>query len=95
MEKNVPSSLPVIKNYDISVHALATNECHELASRFEEKARQVLIGMMELYEKSVSDIQRYVQWPEINFEEEHIVTFSFFQELEDRYEKIKEEVQEK
>ena len=27
MEKNVPSSLPVIKNYDISVHTLATSEC--------------------------------------------------------------------
>ena len=27
IEKNVPSSLPVIKSYDISVHTLATIEC--------------------------------------------------------------------
>ena len=26
-EKNVSSSLPVIKSYDISVHTLATTEC--------------------------------------------------------------------
>ena len=26
-EKNVPSSLPVIKSYDISAHTLATTEC--------------------------------------------------------------------
>ena len=26
-EKNVPSSLPIIKSYDISVHTLATTEC--------------------------------------------------------------------
>ena len=39
IEKNVPSSLPVIKTYDISLHTLATSECQELTSRFEEKAR--------------------------------------------------------
>ena len=89
---NVPSSLPVIKTYDIS---LATSECQELAFRFEEKARQNLAGMMELYEKSIYDVQRYIQWPEINFGDEHPVSFSFFQELEERYEKIKGEVQAK
>ena len=51
MEKNVPSSLPVIKTYDISLHTLDTSECQELASRLEERARQNLAGMMELYEK--------------------------------------------
>ena len=51
--------------------------------------------MMDLYEKSIYDIQRYIQWPEINFEDEHLVPFSFFQKLEDRYEKIKVEVQAK
>ena len=51
--------------------------------------------MMELYEKSIYDIQRYIQWPEINFEDEHPVPFAFFQELDDRYEKIKAEVQAK
>ena len=36
MEKNVPSSLPAIKAYDIRLHTLTTNECQELASKFEE-----------------------------------------------------------
>ena len=39
IEKNVPSSLPVIKTYDIILHTLATSECQELGSRFEERAR--------------------------------------------------------
>ena len=56
IEKNVPSSLLVIKSYDISLHTLATSECQELASIFEENARQNLAGMMELYEKSIFDI---------------------------------------
>ena len=51
--------------------------------------------MMELYEKSIYDIQRYIQWLEINFEDEHPVSFAFFQELEDKYEMIKAEVQAK
>ena len=46
-EKNVPSSLLVIKSYDISVHTLATIECQDLASIFEENARQNLVGMMD------------------------------------------------
>jgi hypothetical protein len=95
IENNVPSSHLVVKSYDISLHTLATTKCQELASRFEQKARQNLVGMMELYEKSIYDIQRYVQWPEINFEDEHPVTFSFFQEIKDIYEKVKEEVQAK
>ena len=95
IENNVPSSLPVIKSYDIILHTLTTSECQELASRFEENAKQNLAKMMELYEKSIYDIQRYIQWPEINFEEEHPVPFSFFQKLEDIYEKIKADVQAK
>ena len=39
MEKSVPSGLLEIKAYDISLHTLATNECQELASKFEERAR--------------------------------------------------------
>jgi hypothetical protein len=39
MEKNVPSSLPVIKIYDISLHTLATTQCQDSTSRFEENAR--------------------------------------------------------
>jgi hypothetical protein len=42
MEKNVPSSLPVVKSYDIRLHTLSTNECQELASKFEEKGGRVL-----------------------------------------------------
>ena len=34
MEKNVPTSLPVIKSYGIKVHTLATIECQDLAYRF-------------------------------------------------------------
>ena len=78
MEKNVHSSLLVSKNYDNSVHTLATNECQELTSRFEENARINLAGMMDLYEKSIYDIQRYIQWPEINFKDEHSAPFAFF-----------------
>ena len=60
MEKNVPSILLVIKSYDISLHALATTECQDLASRFKENARQNLVGMMDLYDKSIYYIQRYI-----------------------------------
>ena len=59
-ENNFPSSLPVIKSYDISVRALATTKCQDLASRFEENARQNIAGMMDLYEKYIYDIQRYI-----------------------------------
>ena len=60
MEKNVPNRLPVIKSYDISLHALDTVECQDLASRFEENARQNLARTMDLYKKSIYDIQRYI-----------------------------------
>ena len=79
VEKNVPSSFPVIKTYDISLHTLDTSECQEIASKFEERVRQNLEGTMELYEKSIYSIQRYIQWPEINFKDEHLVSFAFFQ----------------
>ena len=49
-EKNIPTSLPVIKSYDINVHALATTEYQDLASRFKENAQKDLSGMMDLYE---------------------------------------------
>ena len=80
IEKNVPSSLLVTKTYDINLHTLATSECQELAFRFEERARQNLAGMMELYEKSIYDIQRYIQRHEINFKDAHPIYFSFFQD---------------
>ena len=50
---------------------------------------------MELYKKSIYDVQRYIQWPHIKFEDEHLVSFPFFQELEDIYERVKAEVQAK
>jgi hypothetical protein len=95
MEKNLTSSLPTIKNYDIRLHTLATNECQELASKFEVKGRQSLAGIMDVYDKSIYDTQRYIQWPEINFRDEHPISFAFFQELEYKYEMTKVEVQEK
>ena len=69
LKKDIPSSLPSVKSYDITVYTMATEECQDLASRFEENARKDIAGMMDLYEKNTYDIQRYVQWPEINFKE--------------------------
>ena len=89
MEKNVPSSLPAVKAYDIRLHTLATNECQEIASKFKEKARQSPTGMLDVYDKSLYDVQRYLKWAEINFRDEHPISFSFFQEIEDKYEMTK------
>ena len=55
-EKNIPSSLPLVKSYDITVYSMAIEECQDLATRFEENARKYLVGMMGLYEKSTYDI---------------------------------------
>ena len=49
--------------------------------------------MMDVYEKSIYDVQRYIQWPENNFRDEHPVPFAFFQEIKDKYEMTKVEVQ--
>ena len=95
MEKSVPSSLLVVKSYDIRLHTLATNECQELASKFKERVRQSLARMMDVYDKSIKYVQIYHQWPKINFIDEHPISFSFFQEIEDKYEMTKVEVQEK
>ena len=65
-EKDIPSSLPSVKSYDITIYSMDTKECQDLASRFEENVRKDLGRMMDLYEKSTYYIQRYVQWPEIN-----------------------------
>ena len=56
MEKSVPSGLLEIKSYDIKLDTLATNECQELDSMFEERARQSLARMMKVYDKSIKDI---------------------------------------
>ena len=92
-EKDIPSSLPLVKGYDIIVYSMATEECQDLASRFEENSRKDLAGMMDLYEKSTYDIQRYVQWPETNFEEDHLVPITIFEQIEKDFEKVKAEVQ--
>ena len=88
-------SLPTIKYYDIRLHTLVTNECQELASKFEEKLRKSLVEMMYVYYKSTYDVQRYIQWSEINFRDKHPISFDFFQELEYKYQMNKAEVQEK
>lgn len=92
-EKNIPSSLPMIKSYYITVHSMALMECQDLASRFKENARKDLAGMMDIYEKSTYDIQRYIQWPKINFKDEHPVPYALFKQLKDSFERIKVEVQ--
>ena len=92
MEKSVPSGLPTIKDYDIRLHTLATNECQEMASKFEERAKQSLAGMMDAYDKPIQDNQRYLQWPKIHFRDEHSIAFVFFQKLEDTYEVVKAKV---
>ena len=51
--------------------------------------------MMDLYEKSIYDIQTYIHWTKINFEDEHPVAYALFKQLEDSHEKIKAEVQAK
>ena len=48
-----------LKSYDIIVHTMAMEDCQDLASRFEENARKDLAGVMDLYEKTTYDIQRY------------------------------------
>ena len=42
------------------LYTLATNEFQELASKFEEKVRQSLAGMMDVYEKLIYDVQIYL-----------------------------------
>ena len=56
-EKNIPSSLPSVKSYDITVYSMATEECQDLDSWFEENSRKDLARMMDLYEKTTYDIQ--------------------------------------
>ena len=47
---------------------------------------------MDAYGKSVQDVQKYLQWPEINFRDEHPIPFDLFQKLEDIYEVFKAKV---
>ena len=43
--------------------------------------------MMYLYEKVTYDIQRYIQWLEISFEDEHLVPYVLFTQIEDNLDK--------
>ena len=95
MDKKVPSSVLAAKAYDIRLHTLDTNECQELAYKFEEKVKQILAITMDVYDKLVYEVQIYLQLPEINFRDEHPISFSFFQDLKDKYEMTKAKVQEK
>ena len=51
--------------------------------------------MMDVYDKSIYDVQRYLQWSKINFIDEHPISFAFFQEIEEKCEMTKEEVRAK
>ena len=51
--------------------------------------------MMNVYDESVQDIQMYIKWTEINFQDEHPIPFYFFQKLEYAYQVVKGEVQSK
>ena len=86
-KRDIPNSLPSIKSCDITVYSMAMEECQDLASRFEENARKDLVGMMDLCEKTTYDIQRYIKWPEINFEEDHPVPITLFKEIKKRLRK--------
>jgi hypothetical protein len=43
---------------------------------------------MDVYEKSIYDVQIYLQWPEINLRDEHPISFASFHDIEDKYEMI-------
>ena len=94
-KRDIPNSLPSVKSYDITVYSMPMEECQDLSSQFEENARKDLARMMDLYENTTYHIQRYIQWPEINFEENHLVPITVFKEIEKDFESVKVEVQER
>lgn len=77
-EKNVPSDMSMIKSYDIILHTLATNECQELVSKFEERFKQSIAGIMQVYIDNVQDMHEDIQWLEIDLKCEQSVPFYFF-----------------
>ena len=95
LEKNVLDGLPTLKSYDIRLHTLATHEGRQLASKFEEKVKQSIDGIMKLYTSNIQEMQKNVQLPEIDLQQDQPITFSFFQKIENEYEAIKEEVRAK
>jgi hypothetical protein len=69
-EKNVLDGLLALKSYDIRPHNLATHECQEIASKFEEKVKQSIAGIMKIYTRNVQEMQRNVQCLEIDLQQE-------------------------
>ena len=85
----------VIKAYDIKLHTLATNEFQELASKFEERVKQIIVGIMKVYSYNVQDMHVDIQCSKINIKCEQPIPFDFFHKLEDKYEAVKVEVLER
>ena len=52
-EKNVPDGLLALKLYDIRLHTLATHEGQELSSKFEERVKQSIVGIMRIYTSNI------------------------------------------
>ena len=71
----------------------ATNECQDIASKFKERVTQSLARLMDVYDRSFQDVQRYLQWPEINFRDEHPISFALYQEIKEKYDMTKAKVQ--
>ena len=44
-KRDIPNSLPLVKSHDITIYSMATEECQDLASRFEDNARKDLAGI--------------------------------------------------
>ena len=51
MDENVLSGLPAIKSYDIILHTFGTNEFQEKDSKFGERVKQSLTGVVNVYDK--------------------------------------------
>ena len=74
---------------------LATHECQELASKFDERVKQSIAGILMIYTSNIQEMQRNVQWLDINLQQEKPMPFYFFEKPENEYEAIKVEVQAK
>ena len=78
IDNNGGCGLLIIKAYDIILHTLATDECEEIASKFQEKVKQSLVGIIKVYTNNIQDMKKNIQWPKINIQVEQPVPFSFF-----------------
>lgn len=55
-EKNVHDGLLALKSYDIRIHTLATHDFHELASKFEERVKQSIAGIMKIHTSNIQEM---------------------------------------